>query len=231
MAHTPALSTEVAPVEIPTLKAVNGHGMATSLQVAERFGKRHDTVLRAIQNLECSPGYRLRNFAESSYLNRQGKSQPMVEMTRDGFVMLAMGFTGPQAMAWKESFIEAFNQLEQAYLQRLQDDARLAIEARDNQLFLKTAKWKEELAHRNAGEALIRKIKAEPDSLLRRHHFNTLSSLYRRLGDEPPTFEEIGQATARFVISTDVTPLTAEEIDEAQSARGITRATPKGNQQ
>lgn len=195
MANTPALTTEVVPVEIPTLKTVNGHGMATSLQVADRFRKRHDTVLRAIRNLECSPDFNRRNFAAVEYIDAKGETRPMVEMTRDGFVMLAMGFTGPQAMAWKESFIEAFNRLEQAYLQRLQDDARLAIEARDNQLFIKTAKWKEEVAHRDAGEALIRKVRSETDPLLRRHHFNTLTSLYRRLGDEPPVYTELDATT------------------------------------
>jgi hypothetical protein len=32
-------------------------------------------------------------------------------MTRDGFTILAMGFTGKEAMAWKEKFIQAFNML------------------------------------------------------------------------------------------------------------------------
>lgn len=205
MANTHALTTEVLPVELPTLKTVNGHGMATSLQVAERFRKRHKDVLKAIDNLACSPDFNRRNFAPVEYIDAKGEARPMFEMTRDGFVMLAMGFTGPQAMVWKESFIEAFNQLEQAYLRRLQDDAQTAIEARDNQLFIKTAKWKEELAHRTAGENLIRKIRSEPDPLLRRHHFNTLASLYRRLGDEPPAYVELAAPAAALRMSDDST--------------------------
>ena len=39
----------------------------------------------------------LLNFKESSYLNDQGKRQPMFEMTRAGFSVLAMGFTGKRA--------------------------------------------------------------------------------------------------------------------------------------
>jgi hypothetical protein len=42
----------------------NGIVTTTSNEVAVNFGKRHDTVLRSIDNLECSPEFHLRNFAE-----------------------------------------------------------------------------------------------------------------------------------------------------------------------
>jgi phage regulator Rha-like protein len=32
-------------------------------------------------------------------------------MTKDGYMFLAMGFTGEKAAAWKEAFIDAFNWL------------------------------------------------------------------------------------------------------------------------
>ena len=108
-------STEVATsgaTAIPDLAIVDGQITTTSQQIAEHFGKRHDTVLRSIRNLECSDEYRLHNFAESSYLNEQGKSQPCFTMTRDGFVFLAMGFTGKEAAHWKEAYITAFNKME-----------------------------------------------------------------------------------------------------------------------
>ena len=44
---------------------------------------------------------------------QQNKCQPMYEMTRDGFTILAMGFTGKQAMEWKLKFLAAFNAMEQ----------------------------------------------------------------------------------------------------------------------
>ncbi|OQW74841.1 MAG: hypothetical protein BVN35_09510 [Proteobacteria bacterium ST_bin11] len=88
--------------------------VVTSLEISNRFEKRHDDVLKAIKNIECSQHFRHRNFAESSYNNRQNKSQPMYEITRDGFVFLCMGFTGQQAAHWKERYIEAFNAMEQA---------------------------------------------------------------------------------------------------------------------
>lgn len=83
----------------------------TSVLVAQKFGKRHDDVLRAIRNLECSPEFSLRNFAEGDYENR-GKKYPMYVITRDGFTMLAMGFTGKTAAKFREEFIEEFNRME-----------------------------------------------------------------------------------------------------------------------
>ena len=86
-----------------------GEPTTTSLVLAEKFRKRHDNVLQAIANLDCSDDFRLLNFQESSYRNEQGKEQRCYNITRDGFSFLAMGFTGKDAAAWKEKFIAAFN--------------------------------------------------------------------------------------------------------------------------
>ena len=83
----------------------------TSRQVAEVFGKRHDDVLKAIRNLGCSKGFNLRNFAEIEYLDGKGRTQQMVEMTFDGFSILAMGFTGAKAMEFKEAYIAEFSRM------------------------------------------------------------------------------------------------------------------------
>ena len=92
----------------------NGRILVTSLEVAERFGKRHDNVLAAVRDLECSDEFRLLNFKEQEYFNERGHSHPMYEMTRDGFVFLVRGFTGKVAAVWWEKFIEAFNTMEAA---------------------------------------------------------------------------------------------------------------------
>lgn len=76
------------------IKIDHGHLLTTSLLVAEKFGKQHGHVMRAVRGLECSPDFRRSNFGESSYVNAQGKPQPMYHISRDGFTMLAMGFTG-----------------------------------------------------------------------------------------------------------------------------------------
>lgn len=95
----------------------DGQPMTSSRAVAERFGKRHDDVLKAIRNLlgdTPDPTFGRRNFAESTYLNAQGKQQPEYHLTHDGFALLAMGFTGPKALAWKIRFLEAFKAMARA---------------------------------------------------------------------------------------------------------------------
>ena len=86
-------------------------GVTNSLLVAKHFKKNHRDVLRAIKNCGCSDEFRQRNFAQSSYINEQGKSQPMIEMTKDGFSFVAMGFTGKEAAQFKENYIAAFNEM------------------------------------------------------------------------------------------------------------------------
>ncbi|MQT50231.1 transcriptional regulator [Pseudomonas helleri] len=107
----------IAPVSSQVLvELVDGHPTTTSLDVAAHFGKRHDTVLRAVRQLECSPEFRLHNFAEASQEVVQPNGglakYPVVRMTRDGFTFLCMGFTGKEAAKWKEAYINAFNQME-----------------------------------------------------------------------------------------------------------------------
>lgn len=107
----------IAPVSSQVLvELVDGHPTTTSLDVAAHFGKRHDTVLRAVRQLECSPEFRLHNFAEASQEvvqpNGGVAKYPVVRMTRDGFTFLCMGFTGKEAAKWKEAYINAFNQME-----------------------------------------------------------------------------------------------------------------------
>ena len=90
----------------------NNTAFCSSLQVAHEFGKRHDHVIRDIQNLDCSEDFRLLNFGESSYRNEQNKKQPMFLMTRDGFMFLVMGYRGKKASNIKEAIIQRFNEME-----------------------------------------------------------------------------------------------------------------------
>ena len=100
----------------PTLIVVDGHIKTTSRAIAEHFGKRHDNVLQSIDRLECSPEFRALNFQETFCMvevpNGGFRQQRMYELTRDGFVFLVMGFTGPKAARWKEAYIAAFNAME-----------------------------------------------------------------------------------------------------------------------
>lgn len=113
--HTRSLAMNTVTTN-PSVAIVNGKITTTSTQVAEHFGKRHDAVLRAIDSLECSAEFRLRNFTESSREVESGKgttrSFRTSIMTRDGFSFLCMGFTGKEAAKWKEAYINAFNAME-----------------------------------------------------------------------------------------------------------------------
>jgi Rha family phage regulatory protein len=84
----------------------------TSVLIADRFGKRHDNVLQAIKNLTCSDEFRHLNFQAADYMDEQGKLRKSYDVSRDGFSMLAMGFTGKEAATWKEQFIAAFGKME-----------------------------------------------------------------------------------------------------------------------
>ncbi|VVM78692.1 hypothetical protein PS663_02202 [Pseudomonas fluorescens] len=97
---------------------VDGKATTTSLDVAKHFRKRHDDVLKRIRTLECSPEFTLRNFAECSRPGSNNKPEPFFRMTRDGFTILCMGFTGKEAMHWKESYINAFNKMEQVLIEQ-----------------------------------------------------------------------------------------------------------------
>lgn len=93
----------------------NNQVVTTSLQIAEFFDKEHKSVLRQINSLECSDLFRQHNFALSCYTRKNGnvtKSYPMYYITKDGFIILAMGFTGKIAVKFKEAYINAFNEME-----------------------------------------------------------------------------------------------------------------------
>ncbi|EHH2107968.1 Rha family transcriptional regulator [Campylobacter coli] len=98
----------------------------TSLDIAKVFGKRHDNVLRDIENIlndlrEIGTSQDLLNFGET-YRNTEIRGFSKVKgkirkdryynLTRDGFSLLAMRFTGKKALQWKMLFINAFNEME-----------------------------------------------------------------------------------------------------------------------
>lgn len=87
--------------------------VVSSLDVAETFRREHKNVLRDIRELECSDEFRRLNFEQSEYMNEQNHKQPMFYMTRDGFTILVMGYTGEKAMRFKEAYIKQFNAMDQ----------------------------------------------------------------------------------------------------------------------
>jgi Rha family phage regulatory protein len=95
----------------------DGHPVTTSLKVAEAFDKRHDNVLRDAETLNCSDDFRLLNFEETVIYRENpsgGKPIPskVIELTKDGFIFLVMGYVGRKAARIKEAYISAFNAME-----------------------------------------------------------------------------------------------------------------------
>lgn len=95
--------------------------IVTSLDIAETFGKEHKRVLQDIRELECSEDFGRHNFVQSSYVNCQNKKQPMYYVTRDGFTLLAMGYTGEKAMKFKEGYIRQFNAMEKLLIGKIKE--------------------------------------------------------------------------------------------------------------
>lgn len=90
----------------------NGQKMVSSRDVAENFEKEHKDVIRAVENIKAQNCALTSMFFKTTYTAGTGKAYPMYLMNRDGFSLLAMGFTGSKAMEWKLKYIQAFNAME-----------------------------------------------------------------------------------------------------------------------
>ena len=134
------------------VEVVNSRAVTTSLRVAEYFEKDHFVVLRSIKDIIKDSAGELTdcNFVVSEYVDSTGRKLPMYLMDRDGFTLLAMGFTGKKALKFKLDYIAAFNAMEKVLrdahrpVQRpLEDVATIYKYAglKDNQLALALDKF------------------------------------------------------------------------------------------
>lgn len=116
---------------VPRIVTANDTAFVNSRDVADAFGKEHRNVLRDIDNLlkniDC-PILSSGLFRLSMMPDGQGIDRRTFDMTRDGFALLAMGFTGSKALQFKLQFIEAFNTMERA-LERVRAESSNAISA------------------------------------------------------------------------------------------------------
>lgn len=95
-----------------TLEQSHGIVTADSREVAEHFQKQHGHILRDIDQFRTDLSNFGEMFFESSYRDVYSRSQRCFRMTRDGFSLLVMGFTGSDALQWKVAYIQAFNAME-----------------------------------------------------------------------------------------------------------------------
>lgn len=110
----------------------NRQVVTSSLQIAESFNKQHKHVLDAIDELVGVAENSADLFYEDSYIHPQNKQRyRMFYMNRDGFTLLAMGFTGQKAIQFKLAYIQAFNEMERQLSQPTQAEL-IAMMAQHN---------------------------------------------------------------------------------------------------
>ena len=115
-----AVITPVIVEETPTINVAkdemvvvqNNQAVTTSLQVAESFGKEHRNVIRDIETLKKDVLNFEQMFQEGDIPDNYGRPRRAYFMNRDGFTLLAMGFTGKKALQFKLKYIEQFNLME-----------------------------------------------------------------------------------------------------------------------
>ncbi|HAR0015085.1 TPA: Rha family transcriptional regulator, partial [Enterococcus faecium] len=90
----------------------NKEAVTTSLQVADSFEKEHKNVLRDIEKLKEDVLNFEQMFVEGNEPDSYGRNRRVFFISRDGFFLLAMGFTGKKAIYFKQKYIEAFNEME-----------------------------------------------------------------------------------------------------------------------
>lgn len=129
--------------------------VVSSRDVARVFEKNHRAVLRDVRNLSCGDtDFSQRNFALVEYADAKGEMRPEYLVSKDGFVVLAMGYTGEKAMQFKISYIQEFNRMEDEIRNRAAisaprtfkdalllaaklEEEREVLEARNNAMLLK----------------------------------------------------------------------------------------------
>ena len=114
---TPFYSKGYENAELINIQNKDGVAVVSSRVVAYDFDKQHKHVLEAIDNLIKEMGVAEKSadlFIESKYQHPQNKQwYKEYLLTRDGFSLLVMGFTGKEALQWKLQYIEAFNKMEE----------------------------------------------------------------------------------------------------------------------
>ncbi|EAH6256975.1 hypothetical protein ECA14_08235 [Campylobacter jejuni] len=120
------------------LEVVDNAVYTTSLSVAEVFNKNHKNIIRKINEFPKDNFTKL-NFELSKYIDSTGRILPCYKITRDGFSLLVMGFTGEKAYKWKVEFIKAFNEMEK----RLRN---IEYEKHDKLAFRQSLGYKSQLA-------------------------------------------------------------------------------------
>lgn len=100
----------------PLVKIENGKPMTTSVAVATFFGKQHKNVLEVIRTaIRVVPDeWAGLNFQPGTYIDRNGQNRPAYFLTKSGFAMTALGFTGEKALHFRYEYVKRFDEMEAA---------------------------------------------------------------------------------------------------------------------
>ena len=108
-----------APQQNPIQLIMSG-GIPTisSNDVAAKFEKRHEHVMDAIQNLISDGGSEGDdpNFRVISYQDSMNRDKPAYQLSRRGFIILSMRFTGQRALKWQHEIVDLFESMERKLL-------------------------------------------------------------------------------------------------------------------
>lgn len=107
----------------------DGKAVVSSRDIARVFEKEHKHVMRDVRGIiENDPSWGQSNFGHTPYLEPQnGQTYYEYAITRDGFTLLVMGYTGEKAMQFKKAYIAAFNEMERRLAPRNYKEALLAL--------------------------------------------------------------------------------------------------------
>lgn len=168
--------------------------LTNSLLVAEKFGKDHKNVVRDIRSI-IGGMLKIEHtqlFVESVYVHPQnGQEYPMFIMNRDGFTLLAMGFTGEKALQFKLEYINAFNKMEKILkeqsivLPNFSDPAEAAIA------------WANEYREKQKAQIEAKEAKENVERLIHNNKTYTTTEISKELGfrsaiELNKTLEKIG---------------------------------------
>lgn len=124
----------------------NNEVVTDSLTVAGVFGKKHKNVIRDIHNLHNQLEEKGKlNFEPISYNDSMNREQLKYNLTKDGFTLLVMGFTGKQALQFKVKYIEEFNKMEQHIKDQQQAQPKTALDQIQQLLLEGTMELKEKV--------------------------------------------------------------------------------------
>lgn len=131
----------------------NNQAVTSSLSVSENFNKGHNHVLRDVRNLQKDVSNFGQMFYETTEPDSYGRPRKIYLMNRDGFAILAMGFTGSRAMEFKMKYINEFNRMEQ-FLNSPEMIVQRAMEIQQKKILQLEGKLKRDEPYTTFGKAV-----------------------------------------------------------------------------